>query len=72
MMKREKQIIRNGKLEVYNKEINDLVSRNVVRILTPDEANNAEDKPGWYLNHRIVERLDKKYFEVKSRIQFCR
>ena len=59
VMKREKQLIKNGKLEIYNNEIADLVNRKVVRILTQEEANKAAVVPGWYLNHRIIERPDK-------------
>ena len=59
MIRREKQLIKNGKLEQYDREIADLVNRGVVKILTPNEAKNVLDEPSWYLNHRIVERPDK-------------
>ena len=59
MIGREKQLIKNGKLEQYNREIADLVNRGVAKILTPNEAKNVLDGPSWYLNHRMVERPDK-------------
>ena len=57
LMRREKQVKRDGKLESYNREIRDLVDRQVVRILNPEEIH--DDEPAWYLNHRCIERPDK-------------
>ena len=68
MMKRGKQLFKNGKLEIYNKEIVDLVNQKVVQILTHEEANKAAVVSEWYLNHRIVERPDK--YTSKLRVVF--
>ena len=59
MIRREKQLIRDGKLGDYNKEIRNFVDRGVVRILSPEEVDKALLESAWYLNHHMVERPDK-------------
>ena len=65
MMRRERKLIQNGKIDAYNNEIQDLVNRKVVRILSEEETKDLVDEPGWYLNHRIVERLDKETSKLR-------
>ncbi len=65
MVKQEKQIVRDGKLNEYNQEIDDLVERGVVRILDPKEAALAKQETAWYLNHRIVDRPDKSSTKLR-------
>jgi hypothetical protein len=68
MEKREKRLVRDGKLDEYNREIDNLVERGVVRILDSKEAAHAKEEKSWYLNHRIIERLDKS--STKLRVVF--
>ena len=68
MFKREKQCKQDGTLELYNEMVQDLLTRKVVRTLSPDEASKAADQPGWYLNHFLVERPDKE--STKHRLVF--
>ena len=68
MLRREKQLIRDSKLENYNKEIKNLVDRGVVRILNSEETKRAPEEPSWYLNHHMIERPDKD--TTKLRIVF--
>ena len=61
MVRREKELIDAGKLEEYNEQIKDLGPgrREVVRQLTDEETINAKTESAWYLDHRVVVRLDK-------------
>ena len=59
LLKRERQLKRNGKLDEYNKEVEKLIERGVVKKLSLEESNNGECGAAWYLNHRIVERPEK-------------
>jgi hypothetical protein len=68
MEKREKRLVRDGKLDEYNREIDNLVQRGVVRILDSKEAAHAKEEKSWYLNHRIIERPDKS--STKLRVVF--
>ena len=65
MQVREKQMVKEGKLDIYNNEIKDLVDRGVVRKLSSEEAKSAPYEPGWFLNHRIVERPDKSSTKLR-------
>ena len=68
LFKREDQLLRNGKLEEYNSEVEKSVERGVVKKLTHDESACADKASAWYLNHRIIERPDK--VSSKLRIVF--
>ena len=68
MLKREKKDIRDGTLEVHNKEVAELVERKVVRILSEEETAVAEAEPSWYLSHRVIEQSDSK--TTKYRLVF--
>ena len=41
IIRRERQLLRDGKLEEYNQEIKNLIDRGVVRILNPEEAKKS-------------------------------
>jgi hypothetical protein len=58
MEKREKRLVRDGKLDEYNQEIDNLVDGRVVRILDSKDALAKQEKSS-YLKHRIIERPDK-------------
>ena len=58
MEKREKRLVRDGKLDEYNQEIDNLVDCGVVRILDSKAALAKQEKSS-YLNHRIIERPGK-------------
>ena len=60
MIRKQKQCERNGKLEVYNSLVHDLINRRFVRILSPEETMRCPDENSWYLSHHMVERLDKE------------
>jgi hypothetical protein len=58
MEKREKRLVRDGKLDEYNQEIDNFVDCGVVRILDSKDALAKQEKSS-YLKHRIIERPDK-------------
>ena len=68
MIRREKQLLKDGKLEDYNQEIKSLLVQGVVRILNLEEAEKGPKESSWYLNHRMIERPDKE--STKLRIVF--
>ena len=68
MIRREKQLLKDGKLVDYNQEIKSLLVRGVVRILNLEEAEKGPKESSWYLNHRMIERPDKE--SIKLRIVF--
>ena len=51
MVRRERQILRDGKLEEYNQQIKNLIDRGVVSLLNPEEAKKAPEESVWYFNH---------------------
>jgi hypothetical protein len=64
---REKRLVRDGKLDEYNQEIDNLVDCGVVQILDSKAALAKEEKSS-YLNHRTIERPDKS--STKLRVVF--
>ena len=68
MMKRERKDARDGMWEFHNTQVAELLEHKVVRVLSPQEAEQASSKPAWYLSHRIVERPDKE--TTKHRLVF--
>ena len=65
MFRRERQLLRDNKLEEYNEEVKNLVERGVVKCLSLAESKNAGTELGWYLNHRIIERPDKETSKLR-------
>ena len=65
MFRREKQLLKDGKLDDYNNEITNLLDRGVVRMLDEDEVLKVSEEPSWYLNHHMVERLDKNTTKLR-------
>ena len=68
MMKREKKDIRDGTLAAHNTQVAELLERKVVRVLPPEEAVVAPEEPGWYLSHRVIEKLERE--STKHRLVF--
>lgn len=64
--KRSRQLQRDGEFEEYDREIQALLEREVVRTVQPEEIQ--EEESAWYLNHRGIKRPDKE--STKIRIVF--
>ncbi|CAB3986904.1 Hypothetical predicted protein [Paramuricea clavata] len=65
MVSKERQLVKKGKLEVFNKEVKALVDREVVIKLKQEEVNPEE--PAWYLPIGEVESPNKT---TKCRLVF--
>ncbi|CAB4015909.1 Hypothetical predicted protein [Paramuricea clavata] len=65
MVSKERQLVKKGKLEVFNKEVKALVDREVVIKLKQEEVDPEE--PAWYLPIGEVESPDKT---TKCRLVF--
>ncbi|CAB4015097.1 Hypothetical predicted protein, partial [Paramuricea clavata] len=65
MVSKERQLVKKGKLEAFNKEVKALVDREVVINLKQEEVDPAE--PAWYLPIGEVESPDKT---TKCRLVF--
>lgn len=57
MKHRERELKRDSNLKLYSEQIDDLVKRGVVKMLSWSEITAEE--AAWYLNHRAVLRPDK-------------
>jgi hypothetical protein len=65
MVSKERQLVKKGKLEAFNKEVKALVNREVVIKLKQEEVDQEE--PAWYLQIGEVESPDKT---TKCRLVF--
>jgi hypothetical protein len=65
MVSKERQLVKKGKLEAFNKEVKALVDREVVIKLKQEEVDPGE--PAWYLPIGEVESPDKT---TKCRVVF--